>query len=130
MFDKLKGVFRGIGGTVAVSGPVAAFDLAAGLVILLIILVPAIVFGLWTVGRFARTEGPERWRMSSARVQAKEEFREAGELYTNEDLEERAQEIVFERAAEKQEKKARKEHEKTMADAQSQAPEPPPEPAN
>jgi hypothetical protein len=125
MWNKLKGVFRGVGGTVAVSGPVAAFDLATGLVILVVILVPAVLFGVWTVGRFARTEGPDRWRMSSARVQAKEEFREAGEPYTQEDLEERAQEIVFERAAEKQEKKARKEHDVVVQDAQDQA-----EPAN
>lgn len=125
MWNKVVTWLKGLGGTVAVSGGAAAFDVTVGIIVLVVLAVPVTIWCLYAMGRFARTDAINDLRLARAKTQAKEEFEAKGVGYCRDDVEERAQEIVFERAAAKQEKKARREHEAVLKDAEA-----PPEPAN
>lgn len=122
MWQKMKNVMKGVGGSLAIGAPVAAFDTVVGLVVVLALLVPTVLYGLYLAGRSTRKGG--LLSQAQALTQAKEELVQDGiplEQQTRAMIELRAANIMAAKKAEREEKKAAKEQAKAMREAEQQA---------
>lgn len=121
MWQKMKNVAKGLAGSVAIGAPIAAFDVVVGLTVVLVLLVPTVLYGLYMAGSLTRKGG---WVHAQALSQAKEELAAEGtprEHQTKAMLEMRAALIMARKKAEREEERAAKEQVKAMDEAMDEA---------